>query len=247
LSTTSISQGVGSRQGAEAPRSPEGGLPAGVLSPSDRDRILQAMTECCAEHGYRQTSVAEVIARAGVSREEFEGHFSSKEECAVAALNLLTSEVVAALAMSPAPGSSELADAARGVKAILELMATEPAKARLGYIQARQGGSEKMREAYSSAALVVTPMVEQARRFAEVEACQPAGAARAALGGAEALVRRELSEGRAERLPELVPDFIYALLVPFVGQAEALRQVQLAIGLNDEDPEGKKGNQTEGR
>jgi hypothetical protein len=47
--------------------------------------------------------------------------------------------------------------------------------------------------------------------------------ARAALGGAEAVVRREIALGGIESLSRLVSDFIYAASVPFLGQREALR------------------------
>ena len=39
---------------------------------------------------------------------------------------------------------------------------------------------------------------------------------------------RELIAGRAERLPELLPDIIYGTVVPFLGQQEALRYMELA-------------------
>jgi hypothetical protein len=36
-------------------------------------------------------------------------------------------------------------------------------------------------------------------------------------------VRREIAAGRAERLPSMLPDLVYAGTVPFLGQEEALR------------------------
>jgi hypothetical protein len=59
--------------------------------------------------------------------------------------------------------------------------------------------------------------------------------ARAALGGAEALARRELAIGGARNLPKLLPDFVYGVLVPFVGQQEALRQAKLAARVAEEE------------
>jgi hypothetical protein len=37
------------------------------------------------------------------------------------------------------------------------------------------------------------------------------------------VVRRELIAGRPESLPGLLPDFVYAATVPFLGQEEATR------------------------
>src|SRR6195256_1200113 len=52
---------------------------------SQRGRMLAAMAEAVAEKGYVGTAVADVIERAGVSRETFYEHFSSKEDCFLAA------------------------------------------------------------------------------------------------------------------------------------------------------------------
>jgi hypothetical protein len=66
-------------------------------------------------------------------------------------------------------------------------------------------------------------MIERARGPDSAGAEMP-GAVRAALGGAEAVVRREIATGRAARLPRLIPDLLYSVLVPVLGRSEALRQ-----------------------
>jgi hypothetical protein len=57
---------------------------------------------------------------------------------------------------------------------------------------------------------------------------QPAKTALGILGGAQALVRREVALGRAERLPQLLPECVYIATVPFLGQREALRLARQA-------------------
>lgn len=195
-----------------------------VLSVSDRDRILEAMASCCAEAGYAETTVEAVLDRAGVSPESFEAHFADKEDCALAALNKIVSETLARISMAE-PRSADVVERRKfEVKAILELMAAQPGFAWLGYIEARQGGTARMHDSYESAARVLALMMQRAGQAAEKHGV----AARAALGGAEAVVRRELAAGRAAQLPGLLPDFVYAALVPFVGQREALRQAKEA-------------------
>ncbi|MGN6588643.1 MAG: TetR/AcrR family transcriptional regulator [Solirubrobacterales bacterium] len=195
-----------------------------VLSVSDRDRILQAMAECCAERGYAATTVGAVLERAGVGTESFESYFAGKEDCALAALNKIVSETLARIAMANPLAGDEVQRRKFEIKAILELMAGEPAFAWLAYVESRQGGTPRMHDAYESAARVLALMMERVG----VAAGGRNGLARASLGGAEAVVRRELAAGRAGRLPELLKDFVYAALVPFVGQREALRQAKEA-------------------
>jgi AcrR family transcriptional regulator len=182
------------------------------------------MVECCAESGYLETTVTEVIARAEVRPESFAALFAGKEECAVAALRKISSEVLT--------GSSSVGEAAarqrndRGlleVKAMLELIASRPGYAYFSCVEARQGDSANMHEVYQSSARVLSAMIERARG-AEQGAKGPARAGRAALGGAEAVVRREIAAGRLAELPGLAPSLLYGVLVPVVGQDEALRQ-----------------------
>jgi AcrR family transcriptional regulator len=185
------------------------------------------MAACCAEGGYATVTAAAVADRAGLSRRSFEAHFASVEDCALAALNQIVSETLAAVATAPS-GADEVEDWIFQIRAILELMEARPGFARLGYIEARHGGSERMRDAYQSAAQVLALMMERAGGSSGA----PAQGGRAALGGAEAVVRRALcKKGNGGELSRYLPDFVYAALVPFVGQREALRQSRAAAKL----------------
>ena len=61
------------------------GIPADVVARNQRERLVAAMAEVCAERGYAQASVAEVAKRAGVSSLTFYKQFSGKEDCMLAA------------------------------------------------------------------------------------------------------------------------------------------------------------------
>jgi AcrR family transcriptional regulator len=203
-----------------------------VLSVSDRDRILQAMADCCAERGYRATTVDTVLERASVERESFEALFADKEDCALAALNKIVSETLARISMIDSRTGSAAEKRIPEIEAILQLLAARASFARLGGIEARQAGTRRMRDSYEAAVRVLALLMERAGTGT------PGGSssvtARAALGGAEALARRELAIGGASNLPKLLPDFVYAALVPFVGQREALRQARLAARVAEE-------------
>jgi AcrR family transcriptional regulator len=55
------------------------------LRASQRGRLICAIADSVADKGYAETSVADVIALAGVSRRTFYEHFKDKEECFLAA------------------------------------------------------------------------------------------------------------------------------------------------------------------
>jgi AcrR family transcriptional regulator len=93
------------------------------LAPSERERILRATAEICAERGYRATSVAAILERADCSEESFYRKFDGVEDCTAAALGLIRSQVLAELSQASSPDLSEPESGLRAVKAILELMA----------------------------------------------------------------------------------------------------------------------------
>jgi AcrR family transcriptional regulator len=209
-----------------------GGRPAKtstLLAPSERERLIAAMAASCAARGYAGASVEEVLSRSGLSRGVFERHFSAKADCALAAVDQILAETTQAVAGA---GSSDQADwqfLLAATLALLELLAAQPSYARLACIEARSAMAPAAYERYTAAIRVIVALLDRVRAYAKQSA--PASATRGAIGGAELLIRRELIAGRAERLPELLPDIIYGTVVPFLDQREALRYAELARDL----------------
>jgi hypothetical protein len=81
---------------------------------------------------------------------------------------------------------------------------------------------------YASGVKVVASMIDRLRGYAAEGQPLPATTSRAVVGSAEMLIRRALLAGEPERLPQLLPDIIYGVLVPYLGQEEALRYAELA-------------------
>src|SRR3954447_21852244 len=67
---------------------------------SQRWRMLRAMAEAVAQKGYANTVVADVTARARVSRKTFYEHFSGKEACFLATFDASVAAVRSGVASS---------------------------------------------------------------------------------------------------------------------------------------------------
>src|SRR5437764_13359359 len=80
------------------PRGPHG-LSREEVELSQRARLLQATTEAVAEQGYVKTTVADILARAGVSRATFYQLFRDKEDCFLAAYKNNADFVAAVMAV----------------------------------------------------------------------------------------------------------------------------------------------------
>ena len=128
-----------------------------VVLASQHGRLLEAMADCVAERGYAATTVAHVIARAGVSRKTFYEHFADKRACFLAAweagFEILLNQVVEAVAA--ARGWDEKLRA--GTHTFLAVLAAEPAFARSFLIEVLSAGDDALAR-----------RAEMNRRFAEV-------------------------------------------------------------------------------
>jgi AcrR family transcriptional regulator len=192
--------------------------------------LIEAAAELCAERGYTEFDEEEIAAWAGLTRAEFERHFGDKEECVAAAQDAILLEVVSAVSRSYSADRSEWDNVIHGVKEILELMAANAEFAYLGYIFSRQMAPGKVREINETGHRMLEAMLQRGWDYSD-SPDQPASAALGVLGGAQAVIRRELVAGRAGRLPLLLPDCVYIATVPFLGQEEAARLARSARSL----------------
>jgi AcrR family transcriptional regulator len=197
-----------------------------LLPPSERERLIAAMAAACASKGYAATDIDDVLAATGVEAPVFERNFAGKADCALAAVNQILAETAHAAGVAFSPDLADWQKLIFAVQALLELLAAQPSYARLACIEARSAMPAEAYERYAAGIRVLIAMLDRTREYAAVSA--PASATRGAIGGAELLVRRELIAGRAENLPQLLPDIIYGTVVPFLDQQEALRYRELA-------------------
>lgn len=187
---------------------------------SEREWILIGMAGSCAAKGFEETTVADICAAAGVSRESFERVFADTDECLGAAMESLVEEAWRRLedVRSPVkPWAAVLRDA---TIALLDLLAERPAFAHVALIEAPVArGRAGVLYASTRAALLAQIELGQGQAPAGV----PASAARGALAGAETLATGHVLAGKTRRLAVLAPDVVYLLAVPYLGQTEAQR------------------------
>lgn len=114
--------------------------PRHVVEHSQRTRLYDAITEAVAEKGYGATSVADVLARAGVSRKNFYELFANKEECFLAAARAGTDALLQAIEQSMAGVEDPLLAATRATASYLEWLDARPAFARTYLVDALAAG-----------------------------------------------------------------------------------------------------------
>lgn len=175
------------------------------MARSQRGRILRAVAESVAAKGYAATSVADVIARAGVSRSTFYELYDGKESAfldAYAGIELVHRQLLESFRTGSTP--TEMVRTA--VHAHLASLAAEPAFAWMFFVEAVAAGPRilaRRREATESFLDVLTAMVDHARGVDPTVPTADRGLLLAFVGAARELIATHLLSREAATLPEL--------------------------------------------
>ena len=170
--------------------------------PAHRERLLTAVTDAIADRGYEATTVAEVIAYAGVSRATFYEHFQDKDACVVAAYQHASTQLARRFRRAAAPPGR--ANALRpGLNALLNTIATNPAQGMLVFSAARAAG--QIIPAHPE------PLLNEITRLTNIGKAPTAHSvfdvsAISLLGGITTVISNRLAANAADRLPALLDD-----------------------------------------
>jgi AcrR family transcriptional regulator len=180
------------------------------------------MLRVAAAKGYEATTVADVIEAAGVTRQTFNEMFADKESCFLesydAVVDVLVAHVTSAFESSVGEPWQDRIIA--GLRALVDLLATEHDIARMAMVEVTAVG-EDARVRYRAALARFTPFLEEGRSVSAQGDELPADTARFAVGGATSMIFDEVRAGRGPDLRRLLPDLVFAVLMPYLGPEAA--------------------------
>jgi AcrR family transcriptional regulator len=186
-------------------------------SSNPAERLLRALAAVVGEKGYPETTIADIIERAGTSYRAFYEHFENKEEATVAALDVGSLQMLAAAL----PAFRRAKDWPEAVRATQEAMflygVQEPEYARLGAVETYAAGKRALEQRER-----ITEQMEALLTVGyEIAPDVPPVTAEAIGGALYALFYDFVKEKGPERLAEMVPWAVYVTLTPFLGGEEA--------------------------
>jgi AcrR family transcriptional regulator len=198
------------------------GLPHEFVVQNQRERIVTALVDAVAEHGYKATTVADITKAAGVSRRTFYEHFAGKEECFLAAYDMIANHILES--MQAATGVFD--DWPQKVKAalatMLRFLSAEPEVARVyAFEPVAAGGEIAARHTASMQGLI--EILKAGRPVHPGEHPLPEVTEETLVGGIHSLIVREIMAGRTEQLEGLLPDLVELTVTPYLGAEEAIR------------------------
>jgi AcrR family transcriptional regulator len=191
-----------------------------------RHLILAAMIRVVGSKGYKETSVADVIEEAGTSRTTFYKHFEDKHDCFLAAYDMLVEQVFTEVVASCDGDQPWLERVEKGLSTIVKLFALEPELARTAVVEVAAAGADA-RQRHWSAVARFTEYLEGGREIADGREL-PENISLMSAGAVSGLIFDELLAGRATQLPAMLPDLVFAMLVPYIGPRAAAEEMRRA-------------------
>jgi AcrR family transcriptional regulator/DNA-binding MarR family transcriptional regulator len=188
-----------------------------------RTRLLSATVSALDELGYADVTVAQITARARISRRTFYEIFDNREECIAAVFDDALVSVRREIAAAGAERLPWRERVREGLWAILTFFDREPALARVCLVQSARGNEatlERRAEVFARLARVIDEGREESSR----SAAAPALTAEGLVGAAHAIVYERVLRRTSEPLTSLLPSLMSMIVLPYLGAAAARRE-----------------------
>lgn len=209
------------------------GLSADGLGPSrlndiQRLRLLNAMTEVCAEHGVSKVTVAQVVARSGVSRRTFYEIFNDREACFYATAK--DGIATAARYVMPAYKAQTRwhLRIRAGIAGLLEFLEDEPLMGRLLIVDTL-GAGPRVLELRSWVTEQMIALVDEGRAEMKSGHGPPPLTAEGLVGGALSVLHARLLKRNGPPLVQMTGQLTSMIVLPYLGQAVARRELARSV------------------
>ena len=187
-----------------------------------RERLIAGLAEAVAEKGYAAVTLTDIVKGAKVSRRVFYANFESKEQCFLAAFEVVVGHLRELIGDAVDGVGDWPHQALAATRAVLAFLASEPDLARLCLVESRAAGpavTARLNEAVGE----IAPLLRRGRAERPEGKRLPASTEDSTIGSLVSLAQRKVATGEAEQLEQLLPDCAELVLLPYLGPAEAAR------------------------
>lgn len=161
-----------------------------------RSRLLEGMAHAVAAKGYADTTIADIVREASVSRRTFYEHFSTKAQCLIALYEAASRNALKVLRQAIDPARPWEEQVEHAIAAYLSCMAANPVLMRTLFIEILHLGPEGLAARRKVNREIADYMVGVVRNL-------PPELALAVVGGIHELVLQAIEDGKVEELPQI--------------------------------------------
>ncbi|HSV46764.1 MAG TPA: TetR/AcrR family transcriptional regulator [Ramlibacter sp.] len=172
-----------------------------------RSRLLEGMAQAVAAKGYGDTTIADIVREAGVSRRTFYEHFAAKPDCLVALYEAASHNALKVLQATIDPAHEWQTQVERALGAYLGSMADNPVLMRTLFVEILHLGTEGLaarRRVNDELAGFILGVVNAGAPAARGNPPLARGMAVAIVGGINELILEYIEQDRVAQLRELV-------------------------------------------
>jgi AcrR family transcriptional regulator len=206
-----------------------GPLPAGrhgfsreQVAHNQRERLIAGLATAVAAKGYRAVTITDITKAARVSRRVFYENFEGKDECFLAAFEVVVGYIRELAGEAVAEIDEWPRQAIAAARAVLAFFAAEPDLARLCLVESQAAGPT-VSARFHDAVHEVVPYLQQGRAQRAGERELPATTEESTIGALVMLTSRKVAAGEAAQLEDLLPDVAGFILSPYLGAERAAR------------------------
>lgn len=216
-----MARGDDTGEGEKLHRLPPGrhGLSREFVAQNQRERLIAGSVAAVAGRGFREATVTDISAAAGVSRRTFYTYFQTKEECFLATFDLLEEHLFAAIAASSPARRSWTEQVRARIAALLDVLGENPDLVRFALVAPPAAGGPVMarsRGLLEGLAEALAADAPEGRGYSK-----PTEVEREATAGALAAVLASRVEDGDSQLAAALPELVELVLAPFVGRRRA--------------------------
>jgi AcrR family transcriptional regulator len=197
------------------------GLSRQFVVANQRQRILAAVADVCSAAGYVAMSVEDIVVTSGVSRRTFYDNFRGKEDVYLAAYDEVTQQLLTKVYEAYEAADGLVAKVRDSLDAFLTFIAEEPAFADMCIVEVLAAGSTAIERRNRTMAAFADMIAKAAEAELPKSKLPPALTAETLVGGIYEVVYSRVLQGRGDELPALLPDLLFSVLLPYVGQETA--------------------------
>jgi AcrR family transcriptional regulator len=197
------------------------GLPRQFVVSNQRQRILAAVADVCSTAGYVSMSVEDIVVTSGVSRRTFYDNYRGKEDAFLAAYDEVSAQLLGAVKDAYDAAEGLVERARESLRALLGFIASEPTFADMCIVEVLAAGPQAI-ERRNGILKAMSTLIDEAAANDLPKAKRPAPiVAETLVGGIYEVIYSRVLAGNHEELPDLLPDLVFALLLPYVGNEAA--------------------------
>jgi AcrR family transcriptional regulator len=211
-------------EGAGAHLRPGNGLDRDQLSDAQRARMLVAIAEAGCARGAPHVTVADVVARSGVSRRTFYEHFADRDECFLAAFDAALERLAACVRPAYERPGVWRERIRAGLEEALAFLDDEPFLGDLLVVQVLGAGPKALarrQRVLAHAIVAVDEGLEQSPQGHE----PPPLTAEGVVGAVFSVVHARFVDERHAPLIGLTAQLMSMIVLPYLGAAAARREL----------------------